>query len=228
MKLYIAPATCSRAPQMVINEAGLDVALALYDIASRTTSTGEDFAAINPLLYVPALALDDSARTCLTEASVIASYLAEMRPETGLIPPAGSARRPVFDQDLMFIATEIAQKHIPLMRGHMNEAGRAWTLARLAEAYALFDQRLADGRPWLAGENFTLLDIYLWATLWGDRTGARIDSLRRLTAWLARVEARPSAQKTLAEEAALVQAHAARPKSRPNSGPNSGARPAPA
>ena len=210
MKLYIARATCSRAPQTVINEAGLDVALALYDIPSGKTSTGEDFAAINRFLYVPALTLDDAAQTCLTEASVIASYLAEMRPETGLIPPVGSARRPFFDQDLMFIATEIAQKHIPLMRGHMNDAGRLWTLARLAEAYALFDQRLADGRRWLAGENFTLLDIYLWATLWGDRSGAQIDHLRALADWIVRVEARPSVRKTLADEAALVEAHAAR------------------
>lgn len=210
MKLYIAKATCSRAPQTVINEIGLDVELVLYDVPGRTTSSGEDFGTVNRFRYVPVLELDNDARDGISEAPVIAAYLADLHPSRGLIPPPGSLERLKVDQGLCFIATEIAQKHIPLMRQHMNDVGRPWMLERLAQAYALFDEQLADGRRWLTGPQFGVLDIYLWATMWQDRSGAQIDHLQHLAAWARRVEARPSVQRTLADEAAMVRAHAAR------------------
>lgn len=99
------------------------------------------------------------------------------------------------------------------MRQHVNDEGRRWMQAHLVQAYALFDEQLADGRPWLAGERYSVLDIYLWATMWQDRTGvqiAHLPHLPHLAAWTARVEARPAVQRTLADEDRLVAAHAAR------------------
>lgn len=209
MRLYIAQATCSRAPQTVINEVGLAVELVLYDVPSRTTANGEDFAAVNRFRYVPVLELDHPRGERLTEANVIAVHLADLHPDHHLMPAVGTLARVRAEQTLTFIATEIAQKHIPLMRGHMNDEGQRWTRERLVEAYALFDSRLADGRPWLDGEGFSVLDIYLWATMWQDRTGVQIDHLAHLAAWTARMALRPAVQQTLADEARLVAAHAA-------------------
>lgn len=208
MKLYIAKATCSRAPQVVLNEAGADIELVLYNIPDRTTSTDEDFGAVNRFRYVPVLELDDAPGESISEAGIITAYLADQYPELRLIPPAGTRARLKVDQYLAFIATEIAQKHIPLMRKHMNEEGRAWTLARLVDAYAMFDEQLADGRSWIDGAHFGVLDIYLWATMWQDRSGAELGHLQYLQAWRARVESRASVQKALADETALVEAHA--------------------
>ena len=208
MKLYIARATCSRAPQAVFNELGLEVELVLYDIPSQTTSSGEDFGRVNRFRYVPVLEFSHGAVQHMSEASVITVYLADLHPERGLIPPWGTPERLQVDESLMFIATEIAQKHISLMRGHVNEAGLAWTRERIVQAYELFDERLADGRPWLAGTQFGVLDIYLWATMWQDRSGVQIAHLKQLADWQERIEARPSIRKTLMDEAALVQAHA--------------------
>jgi glutathione S-transferase len=53
MKLYIADQTCSQAVQIVAHELGLDLDVVHYDTRGGTTSTGEDFSQINPLLYVP-------------------------------------------------------------------------------------------------------------------------------------------------------------------------------
>lgn len=207
MKLYIGKATCSRAPQIVLNEAGQDVTLILYDIPGRATSSHEDFEQINRFRYVPVLELDDEPGFYLSEASIITTYLADAYPELGLIPPVGTLERLKVDQTLNFIATEIAQKHIPLIRKHMNEEGRDWTLDRLAKSYAMFDEKLSDGRQWIAGDQFGVLDIYLWSTMWQDRSGARIDHLPSLLEWKSRVEDRPSVQKALMDEAALVAAH---------------------
>jgi glutathione S-transferase len=108
MKLYIADKTCSEAVQIIVNELGLSPELIHYDVFGKTTSNGEDFAAVNPLGYVPVLVLDDATRDRLTETIIVTSYLADQHPTARLVPPPGSLERAKFDQLLTFVATEIA------------------------------------------------------------------------------------------------------------------------
>ena len=208
MKLYIADQTCSQAVQIIANELGLSPELVHFDVFGRTTSTGEDFAKVNPLFYVPALALDNDGGV-LTETIVVTAYLADQHPDAKLAPKAGTLERAKLDQTLTFIATEIAQKHIPLMRKLLTEDGAAWTRDKLVKAYTVMDERLAR-QPFVAGDAFTIADAYLWATMWHERSGAQIGHLKNLFAWKARMDARPSVQKALADEAAVVGAHKAR------------------
>jgi len=210
MKLYIAQATCSLAVQAVANELGLSPELVHYDVFGKTTTDAANFTEVNPLAYVPVLELDDADKERMTETIVISSYLADQHPESGLIPARGTMERVRMDQLLTFIATEIAQKHIPLMRKLMTEDGVAFTSKKLLTAYASLDARLADGRPYLTGERFTVADAYVWATMWHERSGVKLDHLKNLMAFVARVEARPSAQKALKEEAEVVSVHKAR------------------
>ena len=210
MKLYIAQATCSLAVQAVANELSLSPELVHYDVFGKTTTDTANFAEVNPLAYVPVLELDDANRERMTETIVISSYLADQHPESGLIPERGTMERVRMDQLLTFIATEIAQKHIPLMRKLMTEEGIEFTSKKLLTAYASLDARLADGRPYLTGEQFTVADAYVWATMWHERSGVQLDHLENLMAFVARVEARPSAQKALKDEAELVSVHKAR------------------
>jgi glutathione S-transferase len=210
MKLYIAQATCSRVAQLVANELGLAPELIHYDVVGRTTSNGDSFAEVNPLGYVPVLVLDTAESDQITETIVLTSYLADQHPEAGLIPAAGTLNRARFDQLLVFIATEIAQKHIPLMRKLLTEDGAAWTRNKLLTAYAALDQRLADGRLYLTGDTFTVVDAYVWATMWHERYGVKLDHLKHLMAYVARIEGRPAAQKALQDEAELFARHRAR------------------
>lgn len=210
MKLYIARATCSLAAQLIANELGLSPELVHFNVLDRTTSNGQSFTEVNPLAYVPVLELDNDTKDRLTETIVVTSYMADQHPNAGLVPTAGTLERAKFDQLLVFIATEIAQKHIPLMRKLLSEEGTEWTRNKLVKAYTELDQRLADGRTYITGENFTVADAYVWATMWHERSGAKIDHLKNLMAYVSRVEARPSAQKALKDEAALVAAHRVR------------------
>jgi glutathione S-transferase len=207
MKLYIAQATCSLAVQAIFNELGLSPELVHYDVFGKTTSDNVSFANVNPLAYVPVLELDNADKERMTETIIIASYLADQHPESGLIPAHGTLERIRMDQLLTFVATEIAQKHIPLMRKLMTEEGVAFTTNKLLAAYAALDARLADGRAYLTGEQFTVADAYVWATMWHERSGVKLDHLEHLMAYVARVEARPSAQKALKDEAEVVSHH---------------------
>jgi glutathione S-transferase len=209
MKLYIAQATCSLAAQLVANELGFTPELVHYDVKDRSTSNGAAFSEVNPLFYVPVLELDNG-KDRLTETIVVTSFLADQRPQAGLVPAPGTLDRAKFYQLLVFIATEIAQRHIPLMRKLLTEAGAEWTRNKLLAAYAVLDARLADGRAWLTGDTFTIADAYVWATMWHERSGVNLDHLKNLMAYVARVEARPSAQKALKDEAAMVAVHQAR------------------
>jgi glutathione S-transferase len=207
MKLYIAQATCSLAVQAIANELGLNLELVHFDVFGKSTSDGSKFADVNPLLYVPALDLENDAGDVLTETIDITSYLADQHPESNLIPRHGTMERVYMDQLLTFIATEIAQKHIPLMRKLMTEEGIAFHSNKLRTAYGVLDQRLADGRPYLTGDQFTVADAYVWATMWHERSGVNLDHLTHLMAYLARIEARPSVRKALKDEAELVSRH---------------------
>ncbi|PWK37358.1 glutathione S-transferase C-terminal domain-containing protein [Cupriavidus plantarum] len=166
MKLYIAQATCSLAAQVIANELGLNPELIHYDVFDKSTTAQDDFLEVNPLAYVPVLVLDDKEKTHLTETTIITSYLADQHLAAGLIPPHGTLERVKFDQLLTFLATEVAQKHIPLMRKLQTESGTEWTRNKLVMAYSKLDEMLADGRQYLTGDTFTVADAYVWATLW--------------------------------------------------------------
>ena len=208
MKLYIADQTCSQAVQIVANEIGLEPELIHYNVSDRSTSNGEDFAAVNPLQYVPVLELDSGAKDRLTETIVILSHLADRHPQAQLAPAAGTLERAKLDQLLVFTATEIAQKHIPLMRKLLTQEGAEWTRNKLVRAYTQIDERLAKS-AFVAGDRFSIADAYVWATMWHKRSGAEIGHLEHLMAWKARMDAHPSVRKALGDEAAVVAAHRA-------------------
>ncbi|KAK6525158.1 hypothetical protein TWF694_005304 [Orbilia ellipsospora] len=209
MKLYIAYDTCSRAAQLVANELGIDHELIHFDVFNQSTSNGDDFAAINPLLYVPVLQVDNNDKDLISETIIISSYLADSRPEVGLIPRHGTIERVKMDQFLVFLATEIAQKHIPLMRKLMTPEGIKFNSNKLLKAYQRLEDQLADGRPYLFGDQFTVADAYVWATHWNSRSGVNIDHLKNFAAWKTRIDSRPAAIKTLKEEAEVVALHKA-------------------
>ena len=209
MQLYIADATSSQAIQIVANELGLEPELIHFDVVDKTMSNGGDFAKVNPLLYVPVLELDTPDQHRLTEVTAIAAYLADSHPEAHLTPHAGTLERVKFDQLLAFIATEIQQRHVPLMRKLMTEEGVTWQHNKVANAYKVLDDRLTRA-DFIAGDAFSIADAVVWGTFWHERSGVDIGHLKNLLAWKARMDARPSVQKALGDEAAIVARHKAR------------------
>jgi glutathione S-transferase len=206
MKLYYIPAACSLSPHIVINELGIDVEMVLVDHKTHRFGEAGNFKDINSLGYVPALELDDG--TLLTEGSVIVQYLADLKPELGLAPAHGTMERYRLQQWLSFLTAEIHKGFIPLLYARLAGAYVETAKPKLEERFAFLNEELA-GRSYLAGENFTVADAYLFAlTGWGQapwltsyyRADIHFDRMANLQAWYERVQSRPSVRKALRTE----------------------------
>jgi glutathione S-transferase len=198
MKLFYMPGACSLAPHIVANEAGIDLELLRVDGASKKTEQDQDFLATNPNGYVPALVLPDGE--LMTEASVLVQYLADQKPETGLMPKAGEMARYRVQQWLNFIATELHKGFSPFFKRDTPEATKEANRALLSKRIAHVDRKL-EGRSYLTGEVFTAADAYLWTILgWAKVVGFDLSSFANVQRFIATVATRPAVQKALRAE----------------------------
>lgn len=198
MKLYYMPFACSLSPHIVAREAGIPIELVRVDRAKKT-STGEDYLAINPKGSVPALALDNGE--VLTESAVIARFLADQKPELGLIPPAGTLERYRTEEWMNHIATDIHKQFSPLFGPTTPEETKAAQRETLSKRFAFVASKL-EGREYLMGDSFTVADAYLFTVLsWTSPLKLDLSPWPALTAYLARVGSRPAVKAALAAEA---------------------------
>ncbi|WP_414471905.1 glutathione transferase GstA [Microvirga sp. M2] len=204
MKLYYAPGACSLAPHIVAREADLPVTLVKVDLSKHLTETGENFRAINPKGYVPAIVLKDGS--LLTEAAALLQYLADQQPGAGLAPANGTMERYHLIEWLTFVSTEIHKGFGPLWNPATPDSVKAATKERLATRFAYLDEVLAK-QPFLTGETFTIADAYLFTVVnWTNFHGIDISTFQHLSAFMDRVASRPKVREALAAEGLLKQA----------------------
>ncbi|KAA1178901.1 glutathione S-transferase [Rhizobium tropici] len=206
MKLYYMPASCSLSPHIVINELGLEVELIKVDHTNHKTEAGLDFYGVNPHGYVPVFELADGNR--LREGPAIVQYLADLKPEAGLAPAAGTMARYRLQEMLGFLSTEIHKGFIPLLYARLAGGYVETARPKLEKRFQWIDVHLAH-RLFLMGENFTVADAYLFAlTGWGQadwlksyyKAGIHFDELDHLKAWYLRMRQRDAVRKSIAEE----------------------------
>jgi glutathione S-transferase len=198
MKLYYAPGVCSLSPHIVLEEAGLPHELVKTDIRAKTTASGSDYRAINPLGYVPALALDDG--TLLTEGPAIVQYIADKVPEKGLAPANGTLARYKMQSWLNFVSSELHKGFSPLFNPQMPDAAKQLTRERLAPRFAHLNTHLATNN-YLMGETFTCPDAYCFTVMrWTAPTKIDLAPYPYLQGYMKRVEARPAVQAAMKAE----------------------------
>lgn len=198
MKLFYMPGACSLAPHIVAKEAGIDLELVKVDGKTKTTETAQDFLATNPNGYVPALVLPDGE--LMTEASVLVQYLADQKPESGLMPAAGVMERYRVQQWLAFVATELHKVFGSFFKPNTPEATKEINRELLGKRLAYVDGKL-EGRSYLTGDVFTAADAYLWTILgWAKLVGIDLSSFANIQRFLGTVGARPAVQQALRAE----------------------------
>ena len=201
MKLYYSPAACSFSPHIALREAGLDFDLVKVDLKTHMiVADGRDFTTVNPKGYVPVLELDDGK--VLTEGPAIVQYIADLKPESGLAPRAGSFERYRLQEWLGYINSEIHKNFGPLFNPKTPEETKATTVKNLSKRLAFVAEHLAT-HDFLLGKQFSVADGYLFTVLnWGQWTGIDIAQWPSLADFQKRVGSRPGVQAARAAEAA--------------------------
>ena len=198
MKLYYSPGACSLSPHIVLHEAGIDATLVPVDLGAHKAAGGKDFYEINPKGFVPTLELDDGTR--LTEGPAIVQYLADLKPEKNLAPKNGTIERYKLQEWLNFITSEIHKGFSPLFNKDFPADGKAIVTKKLLDRLAFADKQLA-GKDYLMGKNFTVADAYLFVvTGWAPYLKVDTSHLKNLSAFMARVAARPAVQEAMKAE----------------------------
>jgi len=201
MKLYYAPGACSLSPHIVSREAGIDLEFERADIAQKKTESGKDFWGVNPKGQVPVLEIDDGQK--LTEGPVIVQYLADQKPDSGLVPAAGTINRYRVQEWLNFVASEMHKTYGPLFRPTTPEEFKVLSRELIGRRIAWLDKELV-GKQYLMGDKFTVADAYLFTVLrWSPRVGIDLSKSPNVTAYMDRVAARPKVQEALKAEGLL-------------------------
>ena len=212
MRAYDSFGPNPRALRMFLLEKGLKIPTIPVDLLGAENRR-PPYTDRNPGGQVPALELDDGR--VIGETVAIFEYLEERHPQPPLIGTTPEERA----------ETRMWQRRVEL-----NITEHLYNAFRYAEGLALFQSRMrvlpeaADGlkaiardklawldglmgdKQFIVGARFTIADIILYCAVdFGSSVAQPLDpSLGRLTAWLNRVAARPSAMGSLHELSAAV------------------------
>ncbi|HEX5311242.1 glutathione transferase GstA [Aquabacterium sp.] len=197
MKLFIKPGACSLSPHIILEEAGLPYETEVVDLAKKVTASGADYLAINPKGYVPALQLDSGE--VLTEGPAIVQYLADQVPQKNLAPANGTLARYHLQSWLTFIGTEIHKNYSPFFNPAAPAEMKDIARANLQRRLGYVNEQLA-GKDYLLGQ-FSVADAYLFVVVnWSGFVKLDLSGWPNLTAFMARMAARPAVQAALKAE----------------------------
>ena len=201
MLLYDSKAgTNPKKVRIFLAEKGMSVERTFVDLAANGQDA-PDYRAVNSLGLLPALKLDDG--TVITESVAICRYFEAVQPAPALF---GTNAREIALIDMWIRRIELEVFYPAIMafksdsaffagRGHPQNKDFADAMrAVAADKLRWLDGELADGRPYAAGEAFSMADIVAMACF-AIHKGAGVtvpDDVTHYHAWRERLSARPS------------------------------------
>jgi glutathione S-transferase len=198
MKLYYFTGACALSPHIVALEAGVPVTMVKIDSKTKKTETGEDFLTVNSKGAVPALQLDDGR--VLTEGPAIVQYLADLKPESGLAPRAGTFERYQLMEILNYLTSEVHKSFSPLFNPANSAEMKEIFLANLAKKFDWLSVFLSK-RTFLLGNAFTAADAYLFTLLnWTGFLKIDLHKWPVLAEYKSRIGHRPKVQEAMRAE----------------------------
>ncbi|XP_069700048.1 glutathione S-transferase D5-like [Periplaneta americana] len=160
----------------------LDLNMKMIDFAKQE-HLSPAYLKINPLHTVPAISDDGFV---VAESRAILSYLVEKYGKDDSLYPKDPKKRAVVNQRLYFdISTlygNFASYYYPVFS--TGKVGAESYLTKLQEAYQVLDKFL-DGQNWVAGNNLTIADISLTASVTAmQAVGFDVSKYPNVTKWL--------------------------------------------
>ena len=200
MKLYLSDRGSN--PQKVrifLAEKNASVATEMFDFMAGDHRRPE-YLKINSLGKLPALVLDDG--TVITESVAICRYLESLFPEPALFGTTPQQQALVemwsrrIELEVSRPCVDVIQHSAPFFADTVvqNAEYAATQRDKALNAFVWLNNELDDGRPFLAGETFSMADIILITTVaLADLLKISMaDELTALHSWHARVQERPS------------------------------------
>ncbi len=198
LTLYTNPMSRGRMARWMLEEVGqsYDAVVVGYGPPMKTPA----YLALNPMGKVPTLVHGD---TVVTEVAAVISYLAMAFPEAGLMPED----RGHFLRWMFFAAGPVEAAVTNRALGVEVPDARKGMVG-----YGDFDRvmgalmGLVTKAPYLAGERFSALDVYLGSQIaYGQRFGS-MPAVPAFQDYAARILSRPAAVKAAALDDALIAA----------------------
>ncbi|EQD31251.1 glutathionine S-transferase [mine drainage metagenome] len=153
---------------------------------------------MNPKGYVPALEMEDGA--ILTEGPAIVQYLGDRKPDSGLVPPAGTSARYRLQEWLNFVSTEFHKQYSPLFNPSVPPEIKKIFAGNLERRYSWVAKTL-EKQPFLMGAHFTAVDAYLFTvTNWARTVQFDLSMWPVIVDYQKRIANRPAVQKAFAAE----------------------------
>jgi glutathione S-transferase len=208
MKIYDAMTPNTLRVQVFLAEKGVEVPREKIDVMGGGTRTPE-FLAKNSLGELPLLELDDGS--FVAESVAICRYFEALHPEPSLM--GGSPREQAhiemwnrrMEHHIFAPVGEFGRHTIPFFADKVEQVPdyAATQLRRFDKNWAWLDGELADGRPYIAGQEFTVADITGMAALFvcniiEKELPGEFENAKR---WGEAVRARPSFAAQFAEAA---------------------------
>jgi glutathione S-transferase len=198
-RLYQGDGPNSYRVRIFMAEKGVTLPLARVDFAKMEHKAPE-FLKLNSLGQIPVLVLDDG--TVITESVAICRWLEELHPSPPLFGEGAVERAKVemwnrrVEIEIMGTIGNVALHSDAFFKERLTQFPAFAETERKAvpRKWAWLHRELADGRPFLAGERFSIADITGAVTAWlGDAFGMeRPAELANVRRWLERVQSRPS------------------------------------
>lgn len=197
--LYAGVGPNSYRVRIFMAEKGIDLPRQEVDIMSGEHRKPE-FMAINSLAQIPVLKLADG--TIVTESVAICRLIEDVVPQPSLFGTDAVSKGRVemwnrrAELELFATVGNVAFHSDPLFKDRVVQfpAFAETQRAAVPGKWAWLDREMADGRPFLAGEEFSIADITASIVGWlGDFFGMPIPAeLENVQRWNKRVRARPS------------------------------------
>ena len=201
MKLYFSTGTISMPCVMALYEANIDCPI--VEVSWKRNLNVEELNKYSPLGKVPALVFDSGE--VLTQTIAILTYLAELKPESGLLAAAGSLERA---QTLSWMSLGLSdlwpKLALAFQSSKLTDDARAQQQIRdfaRSTARPFLDHlgKHLEGKRYVMGATFTLADCFFAAELpLLELALGKFENDPEIRSYMVRLAERPSVQKARA------------------------------
>lgn len=195
--LYYSPGTASMLVHQTLLECAAAHTLEPVDLTSGQQRSAA-YRALNPNGVVPTLVIDGVPHG---ESSALAMLLAERHPASSLAPAVDDAARADYLQWMFYLANSLqprfrqwfyADDDLPAASESIAEAARIGIEA----CWSRIDAHLAERGPYMLGERFSVVDLYVLMLMrWSRNMPRPATSWPQLAALATRLKQRPSWQR---------------------------------